>query len=176
MNHKAHVRFIYTHTEGDCRNNDVNWLHQEIVLRLRARLRIHSCVIGCGFYIVGAKHLSQFFYFLTTQAVNNPTLSFVVVDISDNVLIDVFCLWAYFVIEVGTVEAALKLLCVEDAQVFLYIKSDFIRSRSRECNDRGASYFIYDRANLPIFRAKIVSPFWNTMRLIYCIEGYLDRL
>ena len=65
MDDVAHIRLVDTHTEGDGGHDDINLIHDEIVLRLCARRRIHASMIGTGIDVIGPQHLGQFLHFLT---------------------------------------------------------------------------------------------------------------
>ena len=46
VDYKAYVRFVYTHTEGDGGNDDIDLLHQEFVLVFGTGLGVESGVVG----------------------------------------------------------------------------------------------------------------------------------
>ena len=64
MNDEAHVGLVNTHSEGYRCNDDIDTLHEKVVLGLRARGTVKSRMIGGSFYFVGFQHLRKFFHFL----------------------------------------------------------------------------------------------------------------
>ena len=45
MNNITHIRLVNTHTKSNGSYNHIYFLHQEVVLILRACCRIHSCMV-----------------------------------------------------------------------------------------------------------------------------------
>ena len=72
-------------------------------------------MIGACVYVVGTQDFGELFHLLPAQAIDDARLATVVFDISDDVLVYVFGLRAYFVVQVRTVERRLELLGIDDA-------------------------------------------------------------
>ena len=93
-----------------------------------------------------------------------------------DVLVDILGLGPHLIVEVGTVERALKLHSIEDTQVLLDIGANLISRRSSQCNDGSLAYLINDRTYAAIFRSEVMSPLGDTMSLVNSIEGNLTAL
>ena len=74
MDDETHVGLVNAHTEGYRSHDDVNLLHEEVVLRLRTCTGVQSSMIGCRLDFVGLQYLCQFLYFLARQAIDDATL------------------------------------------------------------------------------------------------------
>ena len=72
---EAHIRLINAHAKGDGGHDDVDFLHEEVILRLRAGDRVESCMIALCLDIVGTKHLSQVFNLFPRQTIDDATLA-----------------------------------------------------------------------------------------------------
>ena len=173
MYHKAHVGLIYTHAKGDGGHNDIDILHQEVVLRLCPGGRVKSGMIGCCLDIIGTKDGSEFFHLLPRQAIDDAALSRMLLDKPDDILIDILRLGPYLVIEVRTIERALELLGIDDAEILLDITTHLVGGCGCQSDDGGRTYLIDNRTDTTIFRTEIVTPFRDTMRFVDSIEGYL---
>ena len=64
VDNEAHVGLVDAHSEGDGGDDDVDALHQEVVLRFGTTLRVESSVVGSGLDVVGLKHSGEFLDFL----------------------------------------------------------------------------------------------------------------
>ena len=176
MNHKPHVGLVDTHTEGDGSHDDVDILHQEVILRLGTGGGIKTSMIGRGLDIIGAQDGSQLLHLLTRETVDDAALAGVLFDEIDDILIHILRLLAHLIIEVRTVEGAFELHRVEDAEVFLDVGTHLIGSRSRQCDDRCSTYLVDDRADTTVFRSEVMTPFRDTMGFVDGVEGDLHRL
>ena len=65
------VWLVDAHTESDGSNDDVNFFHQESVLVIAAGLCVETSVIRESAYAVSYEYFSEFFNFLTAQAIDN---------------------------------------------------------------------------------------------------------
>ena len=65
MDDETHVGFVDTHTEGYRSHDDIDGLHEEIVLRLTACHAVKTCMIGSRLDVVGTQYGSQFLYLLS---------------------------------------------------------------------------------------------------------------
>ena len=115
MNNKTDIRFIDTHSEGDSSNNDINTLHQKIILGLRTGSRIKTGMIRSRFDFIGFQYLCQFLYFLTGETIDNTTLSFVLTNKHDDLTIDILVLRAHLIIQVRAVKRTLEFFGIHDA-------------------------------------------------------------
>ena len=93
-----------------------------------------------------------------------------------DVLVNVLCLGTYLIIEVRTVERALELCGVNDAEVLLYVGAHLVCSRCREGYDGGVAYLVYYWSDAAVLRAEIVSPLGDAVCLIDGVERNLHRL
>ena len=173
--HEAHIGFVDAHAEGYGSHDYVDALHEEVVLRLRACCRVESGMVGSGFYVVGFQHGCQFFHLLARDAVDDTALARVLFYEFYYLFVDVVRLLAHLVVEVGTVERALKLLCVGDAETFLYVHAHLVGGSGCECYDWCCANLVDCGAYVAILGAEVVSPLRYTMRLVDGVERNLKR-
>ena len=95
----------------------------------------------------------------------------------NHLFINIFCLFADFVIEVRTVEGGDKDLRFVHTEVFLDITLHFRSGCSSQCNDRNILANLLDNlADVSVFRTEVVTPFRNTVCLVNRIERDVDIL
>ena len=104
MDDETHVGFVDAHAKGNRCHDDIDTLHDEVVLCLGAHLALKTCMVGGGLDVVGLENLGQFLHLLTAQAIDDAALAFVLPDEADDVLIDFLGLWTHFVIKVRAIE------------------------------------------------------------------------
>ena len=85
-------------------------------------------------------------------------------------MVDRRCLRANFIIEIRPVERGFEHGSIVHSQIFLDIVLHFRRCCGRKGYQRLLSYFVYDRTDAPVFRAKVVPPFRYAMSLVDGIE------
>ena len=176
VDNEAHIGFVDTHTESDGSHDDVDTLHKEVILRLRARAAIQSGMIGSRLDIVGTQHVGQIFYLLARETVDDTALAGMLLDESHNILVNILRLGAHLIIEVRTVERALELGGIEDAQILLDIRTHLVGSCGRQSDDGRLSHLVNDRTYATLLRTEIMSPLRDTMGLVDGIERNLHRL
>ena len=98
------VGLVDAHTKGDGGYDDIDFLHKEIVLRLGADSGFHAGVVGGSGDVVGTEDFSQFFHFLSRQAIDDARLAGIHLNKANDVTVDVLGLRTYLVVKVGTVE------------------------------------------------------------------------
>ena len=173
VNDEAHVGFVDTHTESNGCNDDLCLLHEEGVLVFGALLRVHACMIRQGGYVVDAQRLRKVLYGLATQAIDYARLAFHAADEADELFVHLFGLLTHLIIEIGAVERRFEHLCLEYAEVFLYVVL-YLRGGSGGEGDYGClAYTLNDRVDTAVFRTEVVTPLRDTMCLIDGIERYL---
>ena len=96
-------------------------------------------------------------------------------DEAHNILIDILCLRAYFVVQVRTVERTLKLSRINNTQTLLDIRTYLIRCCCSQSNNRCHTNLVDDRTDTTVFRTEVMSPFRDTVSLVNCIERDLHR-
>ena len=94
----------------------------------------------------------------------------------NNLFVYVFCLISYLIIKVRTVERTLKLCCIDNTEIFLYITSHLVSSSSSKGNNGSIAYLVDDWSYSSVFRTEIMSPFRDAMSLINGIKRYLYSL
>ena len=94
----------------------------------------------------------------------------------DDIAVYLLRLWAYFVVEVGTIKRTFELQSFANAQVFLNVGAHFIGSRGRKGYHRRLSDTRNGGSDITILGAEVVSPLRDTMRFVYGIERNLYRL
>ena len=158
MDDEAHIGLVNTHAEGNGSHDDIDILHQEIILCLRTGSRIQTGMIGRSLDIVGLQHGSQFFHLFPGKTVDNTALIWMLLDKPDDILVNVLRLGTYLVIEVRTIEGTLELRSIDDAQIFLDITAHFIRRRCRQGYDGGLSYLVHDGTDTTVLWSEVVPP------------------
>ena len=120
--------------------------------------------------VVGFQYLSQFLHLLSRQTVDDAALSWVLFDETDDILVDLIGLGAHLIIEVRTVERTLELVSIQNAQVLLDIRTHLVGSCCRQGNDGCIANLIDDRTDTAILRTEVMTPFRDTVSLVYGIE------
>jgi hypothetical protein len=93
MQHKAHVRLVDTHAEGDGRDHDDAVLLQENILVTRTRLGLHAGVIGQRLDAVLPQEIRQLLGLAPRRAIDDAALARMIFDEIRNLLAAAdFCL------------------------------------------------------------------------------------
>ena len=175
VNHKPYIRLVDSHTESDSCYNNVHFFHQEIILILSPRQRIHPGMIRTRIDTVCLKDFSKFLYFFPAKAIDNARFFRIVFDKLDNIPVNISGLRAYLIIKVRTVERRFENLSIYHSQIFLDIMLHLWCRCCGQRNQRSLSYFVDNRANPPVFRSEVMSPFRNTVSFVHCIERNFHR-
>ena len=173
---EAHIGFVDAHAKSNGGDDDVDALHQEVVLRLGTCLRVEACMIGGSLDVVGLQHGCQLLHLLSRKTIDDAALAGILLDETDDLLVDVLRLLPHLVIKVRAVEGALELNGSDDAQTLLDIGAHLIGGSSRECDDRGIADAVDGWADIAILRSEVVSPLRDTVCLVDGIERNLDAL
>ena len=174
--YKTHVRLVNTHSESDRSHDHLTLFHQEGILMRTTRRRVQTGMVRLGRDTVHFQHLRQILYLLASQAIYNTALAFHAPDKTYQILIHIFRLRTYFVIQVRTVKTALEYSRIRHAQVLLNIFLHLRRCRCRQRDYRRLADTLYHTADLTVLRTEIMTPFRYTMCLIYRIERDLNAL
>src|SRR5690606_20056913 len=173
MNHEAHVRFVYTHSESNGSHDDVGLLHQELILIGNPGFLVQTCMIWEGIDAVYLKQLCKLLHFTSAETVNDTGFSFMLVNKANDLLVDIH-FRSYLIKQVGSVKAFFIYFGVIHTQSFLDIVLYLRCGGSSKCNYRYIGDFIDDKLQIAVFRPEIMSPFGNTVSLINCYEGNLN--
>ena len=173
MDDEPHVGLVDTHAESDRGDDHVGALHQEIVLILGARGRIHARMIGQRLDAVGHQQLGQFLDLLAAQTIDDAAAPLLLLDEADDVAVHVV-LGTDFVIEIRTVERRFENRGVVHAEVLLDVQLHLRRGRRRQGDQRRRADLVDDRADAAVLRTEIVAPLRNAVRLVDGVERYLD--
>ena len=176
MDDKTHNRLVNTHTEGNGGNDDINLLHQEVILSLGKGSRIKARMIRRSLDFIGLQNLCQLLNLLTGKTIDDAALTRMLTDKLDDLAVNIIGFLAHFIIQIRSVERAFILQCIQNAQILLDIRAHLVGSRSSKSNDRSLPNLVNNRTDTTILRAEIMSPLRNTMSLIYSIERNLDGL
>ena len=168
----AHVGFVDAHAESDRRHDHLDALHQEVVLIGGARRRIHTGMVGQRPDAIGHEQLGQLLDLLAAQAVDDAALALVLLDETDDVVVDVV-LGPDFVVEVRAVERRFEDRGVGHAQILLDVELHLGRGRSRQGDQRRRANLVDDRPDAAVLRAEVVSPLRNAVRLVDGVERNL---
>ena len=125
--------------------------------------------------VVGAEHVGQVLHLLAREAVDDAALARVLLDEAHDVLVDVLRFRPHLIVEVGTVERALELSCIDDAQVLLDVRAHLVGGRRRERDDGRHADLVDDRADAAVLRTEVVPPLRDAVSLVDRIERDLDR-
>ena len=173
VNHEPYVGFVYAHAEGYGRHYDVHLLHEEHVLVLGPGGGVHAGVIGQGLDAVDVEEFGYLLGLFPAEAVDDAGLALILLDEADHLFLDID-LVADLVVEIGPVERALEHLCVHHAEILLYVRLDFRSGGGGEGYDGCRAELVHDTADMAVFRTEIMSPFGNTVSLVYGVERDMD--
>ena len=121
--------------------------------------------------------LGKFFHSLPAQAVDNPALTFILLDKSYDICINILCFGPYLVIEIWPVEGCFEGIGILYSKIFKYVLLYFRSSCCCEAYDRDIiPYTVNDISQVPVLWSEVMPPFTDTVRLIYCNERYADRI
>ena len=104
----AHIGLVYTHTEGDGSDDDVDTLFDEGILVLSTLLGVEPCMVGQSLDPISLEHLGEVHHLRTAHAVDDPTLLGVAEDEADDLPLHLRSLGLYLIEEVRSVERALE--------------------------------------------------------------------
>ena len=167
----AHIRLVNTHTKSDGGHNHVCFLHQEVILVLNSGLGVQTGMVRQCANLVNLQKSSQFFHLFTTQAVYNARFARMVLNELHHLFIDIFRLFADFIIEVGTVEGGNEHFGLFHSQILLDIALHLGCCGGSQCNYwHFLTDFLDNGTDASVFRAEIMSPFRNTVRFIDSIK------
>ena len=116
-------------------------------------------MIGGSLYLIGTKDGSKFFHFLSRQTIDDTALPWMLTDEADDVLIHFRRLLSYLVVEVRTIEGALKLLSIHNTKTLLDICTHLIGGSGSKGDNRCVGYLIDRRTYPAILRTEVVAPF-----------------
>ena len=176
MNDKTHIWFVYTHTKSNGSNDDVDFLHEEVILRFRACFRVKPRMVGSRLDVICLQNCRQLFHLLARQAIDDATLASMLADEHDNLLIYLLRLWTYFIIQIRSVERTFELCSIFHPQATFDIRSHLVGSCGRQCDDRSLSYLVDGMTYFSVFWSEVVSPLRDAVCLINSIERNVDRL
>ena len=170
MDDETHVGLVDTHAKGDGSHDDVNLLHQEVILRLRAERAVETGMIGRRLDVIGFQHLSQFLNLLARKTIDDATLARMLLDELDDVLIHVMRLRTHLIIQVGTVKRRFELHSIHNAQILLDVSTYLVCSGCSQCNDWSLAYLVDNRTDATVLRTEIVPPLRDTVGLVNGVE------
>ena len=173
---ESHVGLVDAHAEGYGGHDDIDALHEEVVLGLRARGAVEAGMIGRRLDVVGLELGRQFFYRLARETVDDTALARVLLDKEHNLLVDLLGLGSHLVVEVGPVEGTLVLDGVLYLQIFLDIASHLVGGSSREGYHRRVANLVDGRSEVAVLGSEVVSPLRDAVGFIDGIERNLERL
>ena len=133
-------------------------------------------MIGAGINTIRFQNLSQFFHFLTAQTIDNTRFTGITLDELNDILVYIIRFTAYLIIKIRSIERRLELIGIRHSQDFLDILTHFLSSSSCQCNNRSRTNHIDNRTDTSVLRTEVVTPFRDTMCLIYGIERNLHIL
>ena len=171
--HEAHVGLVDAHAEGYCGHYHVYPLHDEVVLRLAAGGCVHSGVVRRGGDVVGLQHGGELFHPFTGETVDDAAFAGVLFDVFYNLLVDVARLGPHLVVEIGTVEGALEVLRLLDAQAVLDVLAHLVGGCGSEGDDGRSADTLDDVVQVAVLGAEVVAPLRDAVGLVDGVEGYL---
>ena len=171
MHYKTHIGLVDAHTESDGCADHVDVFHQELILCLGAEFGVQTGMIRSSLDVIDHQHLGDVFGSFAVLDIYNARLTgkFLFDDLDD--LLDgalFFDLRANFVKEVVAVERRHEGAILRHVEVFQDILLHLGRCGSGERHDRHMTgYSIQHDTDTAVFRAEVVSPFRDTVRLVY---------
>ena len=115
-------------------------------------------MISSSLYVVGLQHSGKLLYLLSRQAIDNTALAGVLLDELDDILVDIFRLRTYLIIEVRTVERTLELLGIDHVEVLLDVTAHLVSGRGSQGDDWSLAYLVDNRTDTAVFRSEVMSP------------------
>ena len=172
---EADVGLVDAHAEGDGGYDDVDLLHQEVVLRLCARGGVQSGVVALRLDVVGPQHVGQVLDLLSRQAVDDAALAGVLLDEAHDVLVNVLRLLPHLVVQVRTVEGRLELVGIGNAEALLDVGAHLVGGGGGEGYDGRLANLVDDGPDAAVLRPEVVAPLRDAVRLVDGVERYFHR-
>ena len=169
MDHITHIRLVDTHSERNRRHDHIHLFVQKLILICGPGHRIHPGMVGRNLDVVRSQQFRQLLHLFAAQAVDDTRLTFVVLDITYD-LLGRIRLRTHFVEQIRTVERRFEHRRIEHTQILLDIHLHLRGCRSRQCDQRSRTDLVNDRADSPILWAEIVAPLRDTVCLVDCIK------
>ena len=172
---KADVRLVDSHSESNGGHDDIDLLHQELVLVVGPGFGVQAGVVRKGLDAVDGKHLGHFLHLFTTEAVDDAAFAGVLADEADDVLLRLHFV-PHFVIEIGPVEGGLEHPGVLDAEILEDVALHFQGGGSRQGDDGSRLDLVDDGTDFPVFGTEVMAPFGDAVGLVHSVEGDFDFL
>ncbi len=157
MDDVAHVGLVDAHAERDGGDDDIDPLHEKIVLVARAGGGVHPGVVSPGLDAVGDQQLGELLDLLAAEAVDDAALTLVLLDETDDFAVDVV-LGPDFVIEVGAVERRLEHGGVGHTQVLLDVQLHLGSGRGGQSDERRTANLVDDGPDTAVLGPEVVAP------------------
>ena len=165
MNHEAHVRFVDAHAERDGGANHPDFIAQKQLLIAGAVAGLHASVIRRGLHAIGGQPCGDALGRFAALAVNDPALVRARANERERLLVGAG-LRRNAVAEVGPVEARDVTTRLAQLEQSDDVRANALGSRGRERHHRRIWNQVAQLRELPIFRAKVMTPFADAMRLV----------
>ncbi len=171
---KTHVGFVDAHAKGNGGDNDIDILHQELVLSARTLCRIHARMVRRRLYSIDLQGVGDFFHLLSAQAIDDAAAPLVFQGVLHDLAQGVF-FWPHFIKQVGPVEARLVYVGTEDAEVLLDVVLHLGGGGGGQGNGGELANAVNDLPQTPVLGAKVMSPFRNAVGLVDGKKAEPDR-
>ena len=165
MNHEAHVRFVDAHAERDGGANHPDFIAQKQLLIAGAVAGLHASVIRRGLHAIGGQPCGDALGRLAALAVNDSALVRARANERERLFVG-SGLRRDAVGEVGPVEARDVTTRLAQLEQPDDVRANALGSRGRERHHRRIWNQVAQLRELPIFRAKVMTPFADAMRLV----------
>ena len=166
---KAHVGLVNAHPERYCRHDDLHVLHQEPVLILGTGLGVQPGMVRKRTYSVDIQKIRHLLNFLAAQAVYDPGLATVLLDVPDDVLVWTDLL-TNLIVKIRPVERGLENRRVHDPEVLLDVILHLRGGRGGQRYDRSAPYRLHHVPDPSVLRSEIMPPLGDAMSLVHGVE------
>ena len=119
MNNESYIRFVDTHPECDCGDNDLNFVLHPHLLKLTLIFVMQICMVKSCMKWSFIQIWTHFLTFFLTQTINNAWLISMILQNRTNLVDSAsFRLLSYFIHQIGTVKAGLEKITIFKFQLF----------------------------------------------------------
>ena len=167
MNHRTYRSLVNTQSKGYGADQHAHFIRCPALLVAPARLRVHLSVIGDGRDSALLQKVHCLLYSVYRGRVNDHVTAGVFAQRANQQVV-LHPVFAFFdqILQVGTMEAGDVLVGIAQTKLRDDVMADLARRAGGKGGDRALGKVLTQRAELPVFGTKFVSPFGNAVRLV----------